>query len=112
MVEWYHKATVTNNGEKRMAKIKATLTVYCASIYDEEAGFTVDELIEETNNEGDDVEVSPVLPLNEDDEHSDREFTVIGEVEVVRKWIGHFYSLNDEGVQDLLNDGTWYYEEV
>ena len=95
-----------------MAKIKATLTVYCASIYDEEAGFSVDELIEETNNEGDDVEVSQLRPCNENDEHSDREFTVTGDEVAVRKWIGHFYSLNDEGVQDLLNDGTWNYEEV
>ncbi len=95
-----------------MARIKATLTVYCASIYDEEAGFTVDELIEETNNEGYAVKVSPVLPLNENDEHSDREFTVLGEEEVVLKWIGHFYSLNDEGVMALLHDGTWYFYEV
>jgi len=92
--------------------IKATLSVYCASIFDDEAGFTVEELLEETNNMVGGVEVSSLRPVNENNENSDREFTVTGEETSVRKWIGHFYSLTDEGVQDVLDDGTWSYEEA
>jgi hypothetical protein len=95
-----------------MVKIEATLTVYCASIFDDEAGFTVDELLEETNNVVTGVEVSQLRPCNENDEHSDREFTVTGDEVAVRNWIGHFYSVTDQGVQEILEDGTWSYKEI
>jgi len=95
-----------------MAKIEATLTVYCASIFNDEAGFTVDELLVETNNVVAGVKVSQLRPCNENDEHSDREFTVTGDEVAVRNWIGHFYSVTDAGVQEILEDGTWSYKEI
>ena len=95
-----------------MVKIKATLFVYCASIFDDTERAAAIWLIDETNKKVGGVEVGSIGPADENDENSDRMFTITGDVATVRKWIASFYDVTDKGVDDILDVGTWYYEEV
>ncbi len=95
-----------------MFKIKATLFVYCASIFDDTERAAVIWLIDETNKKVGGVEVGSIGPADENDENSYRMFTITGDVAIVRKWIASFYDVTDKGVDEIRGGGTWYYEKV